>query len=285
MSITLRSRRGAIATTWHGRALQEVFEAGVFKGTVNRGRRLARSGAVDWLDVGPGCARAAVQVRESGAANGGSGGQAPTADAMVQVTAYSPDDQVAALKILRRHPELGSRLSAGTYPEAIERTMQQNLVPLIPRGATDFSHHCSCPEFPGPCVHVMALLYVLVEAVDEHPVHLLTLRGLTIADIVPGAAERSVPDGHEPHPSDDSRRAGTGDVDATESVDRGETLAPNVNEPPAFDPVIADASHLTRVLGAPQARLLAEFYRSGTGSSTMATTAEDDPPSDAPSPP
>src|SRR5690606_7587307 len=82
------------------------------------------------------------------------------------------------------HPELPARFAAGEYPEAIERELAQHELSLLPSDASELSHDCSCLDWPGPCRHVSALLYVLVEAVDESPLLLLTLRGFTLEDLV-----------------------------------------------------------------------------------------------------
>jgi hypothetical protein len=61
MSIQLRSRRGPIGTAWHAVALREAAERLLGAGRASRGRTDARAGRVQWLEVEPGAARAAVQ--------------------------------------------------------------------------------------------------------------------------------------------------------------------------------------------------------------------------------
>ena len=105
---------------------------------------------------------------------------------------------------------------------------------LLPRGATELSHDCSCLDWPGPCRHVSALLYVLVEAVDENPLLLLTLRGLSLEDLVAPVADT---------PSDD------GD-------DTGDVAAP----PAPFDPARTDPARLAEVVGDEVAAIIHRFY-------------------------
>src|SRR5699024_5932268 len=120
-----------------------------------------------------------------------------------------------------------TRLAGGEYPQDLEEQLAPRDVSLLPRGPSELSHDCSCLDWPGPCRHVAALVYVLVEAVDERPLHLLTLRGLTLEDLV-------APDGAAGHP---------GDADL-----------------PAFDPRRTDPALLAEVIGEPAAAAIASFY-------------------------
>ncbi|MFC0002460.1 hypothetical protein ACFFLC_17105, partial [Brachybacterium conglomeratum] len=60
MSIQLRSRRGPIGTAWQAVALREAAERLLGPGRAGRGRTDARAGRVQWLEVEPDAARAAV---------------------------------------------------------------------------------------------------------------------------------------------------------------------------------------------------------------------------------
>src|SRR5699024_7270536 len=80
----------------------------------------------------------------------------------------------AARQVTRAHPERPARLAAGEYPQQTETELAASAVSLLPRGAAELAHDCSCLDWPGPCRHVSALLYVLVEAVDDRPALLLT---------------------------------------------------------------------------------------------------------------
>src|SRR5690625_5078486 len=60
MSITLRSRRGAIGTNWHAVALREAMEIILGVGRAGGGKADARAGKVQWLDVSAGTARGDV---------------------------------------------------------------------------------------------------------------------------------------------------------------------------------------------------------------------------------
>ncbi|MDN5821382.1 MAG: hypothetical protein L0H39_07835, partial [Brachybacterium sp.] len=61
MSIELRSRRGAVGTSWHAVALRDGAERLLGQARVGRGKADARAGRVQWLDVDAGAARGDVR--------------------------------------------------------------------------------------------------------------------------------------------------------------------------------------------------------------------------------
>lgn len=255
MSITLRSRRGAIGTNWHAVALREAMEIILGVGRAGGGKADARAGKVQWLDVSAGTARGDVL-----------GADGELHQARIDLPVLSPGDREALLDVARSRPELPARLAAGQYPQEIEGELARSEVSLLPRGASELSHDCSCLDWPGPCRHVAALSYVLVEAVDEHPVHLLTLRGLTLDDLV--QPQGGPLDGAAPGPV-----PGSG-VGADPGCDAG-GAEPSAGGP-AFDPARMDPTQLAEVLGPETAAVIASFYRAGTAPSATAPSAADD---------
>ena len=239
MSISLRSRRGPIGTAWQAVALREAAERLLGPGRAGRGRTDAWAGRVQWLEVEAGAARAAVQDP---------GGELH--QARFELPAFRAGDREAFLRIARAHPELPAVLAAGRYPEQIEAELAPSMVSLLPRDAAELSHDCSCLDWPGPCRHVSALVYVLVEAVDEHPQHLLTLRGLALEDLVApaeGAGEEDPAQDRAPA-TDDPRESG------------------HEEEPPArapYDPRRTDPALLAEVVGEEVAGIIAGFYHRG----------------------
>jgi hypothetical protein len=268
MSITLRSRRGPIGTAWQAVALREAAERLLGAGRASRGRTDARAGRVQWLEVEPGAARAAVQDPDG-----------ELHQARLDLPAFRSGDHEEFLRAARARPELPARFAAGQYPADLEEELARSAISLLPRDASELSHDCSCLDWPGPCRHVSALVYVLVEAVDEHPVHLLTLRGIELEELV---APRPAPD-----------RAGTGGaggqaaggaradgsagalVDGSGAGDEGPADGPTggaaddggtgggAPERAPFDPHRTDPARLAEVVGEEVAGIIAAFYRSG----------------------
>lgn len=237
MSIVLRSRRGAIGTAWHAVALRRSIETILGVNRAAGGKADARAGRVQWLDIAPGTARADV-LDELGELRSARLDMAPLRGA----------DRELLLGITRASPALPARMMAGEYPREIEAALAEHEVSLLPAAASDVWHDCSCLDWPGPCRHVAALAYVLVEAVEEHPVHLLTLRGVTLEEISAPDPERA--SGAAPSKAPD----GTAGGDTSERQEAGSAAgAP-------FDPRSADAGLLQAVLGTPAASVLARLY-------------------------
>ncbi|ATG50273.1 hypothetical protein CFK38_01105 [Brachybacterium vulturis] len=231
MSIALRSRRGAVGTSWHAVALREGAEHLLGPARTGRGKADARAGRVQWLDVDAGVARGDVRDADG-----------ELYQARLELPAFRPDDRRVFLQVARAHPELPARLAAGEYPQQIEAELAASMVSLLPRDATELFHDCSCLDWPGPCRHVSALLYVLVEAVDEAPLLLLTLRGLTLEDLVAPAGPGARAPGPEP-------------ADGAEG-----TAAPTAAAPAAFDPARADPARLAEVVGEEVAAVIHRFF-------------------------
>lgn len=240
MSIQLRSRRGPIGTAWQAVALREAAERLLGPGRASRGRTDARAGRVQWLEVEPGAARAAVEDPDGG-----------LHQARLDLPAYRDGDRAVFLQVARAHPELPARLAAGTYPEQIEAELAPSMLSLLPRDAAELSHDCDCLDWPGPCRHVSALVYVLVEAVDEHPVHLLTLRGIRLEELVAPAGAAGQPRG------EDADDPGDGTPDASGGAEAAPEAAP-------YDPRHTDPARLAEVVGEEAAAIIAAFYHAGT---------------------
>ncbi|EYT48692.1 putative Zn finger protein [Brachybacterium muris] len=281
MSIQLRSRRGPIGVGWHAVALRRAIESLLGGSRASGGRADARAGRVAWIDVTRGAARGAVQDSDG-----------ELYRPQLDLTPYSAPDREAFLAVARAHPELPARMAAGEYPQLVEKELSAHEVSLLPRGPSELSHDCSCLDWPGPCRHVAALVYVLVEAVDEKPLTLLTLRGLRIEDLVApaaGTSARSAPAAPQdatptapspgagdntPSPDDatgDSIGTGgsVGTADSTDGRDgdAGEdsgSVDGSARPSPGFDPSRADPSLLAAVLGEHAAALIAAFYQQGS---------------------
>ncbi|MCG7309371.1 hypothetical protein [Brachybacterium sp. ACRRE] len=294
MSIRMRSRRGQIGASWQGAALRESLESVISSGRRSSGRRLARADRVQWLDVAPRRARAGV-LDDDGTIY----------EPELDVSAFGAADRQIVVDTLRAHPELPALLSSGTYPQAVESELDAHMATLLPGSASEVTHDCTCLDWPGPCVHVAALACVLVEAIDEAPVHLLTLRGLTLSEIAQpiatgrGAralAEAAGPsDGEPPQGASAAGRSsdevetdgaatggeasggissagspsadGAADASADEETAGDETTG---GRSAIFDPAIADPTLLQDALGEEASAMLASFYASGAGSAGSA---------------
>jgi hypothetical protein len=257
MSIRLVSRRGPIGTSWHAIALRDGAERLLGPARVSRGKADARAGRVQWLEAEAGTARGDVLDADG-----------ELHQARLDLPAFRPDDRRAFLEVARAHPELPARMSAGTYPQQIEQELARSEVSLLPRDASELSHDCSCLDWPGPCRHVAALVYVLVEAVDERPVLLLTLRGIDLEDLVaPVVPDPEAPaDGAAPHAAMPG-----GALESAAPAGRG-----------SFDPARVDPALLVEVIGEGPAAVIHSFYAAGAEHSPADSEPADSTPAERP---
>lgn len=260
MGIVLRSRRGAIGTSWQAVALRDALEGLLGVGRASGGKADARAGRVQWLDVAPGRARGDVLHADG-----------TLVQASLEVPVLRADDRDVMLQVARAHPELPARLAAGVYPVEIEKELARHEVSLLPRGAADLSHDCSCLDWPGPCRHVAALAYVLVEAVDEAPLHLLSLRGLALEDLVaPRTPASQAADGIPADGAASAARDTPSDPDSgTETGDppggtpAGEIAAGAELRAARMDPTRLRADGIEETIGPDAASVLVSFFHAG----------------------
>ncbi|MFC7376112.1 SWIM zinc finger family protein [Brachybacterium sp. GCM10030268] len=262
MSIRLTSRRGAIGRNWHAAALRDAAETILGVGRAGSGKADARAGRVQWLDIETGIARGDVLDADG-----------HLYQARVDLPPFSPADREAFVQVARTHPDLPTRLAGGEYPQDLEAELAHSEVSLLPRGASELSHDCSCLDWPGPCRHVAALVYVLVEEVDERPVQLLTLRGLALEDLVPPAGGRSPAAAGPTVPARPEDPSGPGPASGPEDPSTPE----NGDGPAArggFDPARMDPALLSEVIGEAPAAAIASFYRAGAAPSDQPSAIE-----------
>lgn len=108
---------------------------------------------------------------------------------------------------------------------------------LVPAARGDTRYTCSCPRQPGPCRHVLAAAYIMVEWWDTAPERLFALRGLDAEHL--GAVLSGAENGN----------GGEISIDVEESLWGREPSLPRVPSP--------DPAGLEDLLDAPVTRRLA----------------------------
>ena len=163
-----RSRRGAFARTWWGRAFLEAVEQVADQGRLTRGRTYARSGQVVTYEVESGAVTAEVQ------------GSQPRPFTSVLTLRRLRDERLDELiDLVRDTPGMLAQLASGAVP--------QDLGPLLlPGTAAELDFGCSCPDSGWPCKHVAAVCYIVAERLDAEPSIMLTLRGLDLDTVIGG---------------------------------------------------------------------------------------------------
>lgn len=299
MGVQMRSLRGQIGTTWLARELGRRAEMAL--GTRGRalGKKLARAGAVEWIDIEPGRVRASV-----------TGADASIAHPELTLGPWRAGDLDAFHAEAARDPRALMAVLAGTYADDHEQQLSALGLGLVPGGNAELSFACTCLAWPAVCEHVFAVLYVLIEHVDAAPADYLTLLGIDIEGISlvsgPGSpghdpareggggrgAERPGEGDREPAPESDREPAsegetedalpgesagagaGDGDVNSDEGSDNAPETA-GLDRAPAtrFSPGRLDSRVLTDMLSDDVAHVFAAFYAAAPAPAAVPTPA------------
>ncbi|MBU8856360.1 MULTISPECIES: SWIM zinc finger family protein [unclassified Micromonospora] len=168
-----RSTRGAIGQSWWSRRFVEVLESFALGSRLTRGRAYARRGQVLRLDVSPGTVTAEVQ-----------GSRPRPYPVRIGLAAYPSKVWRRLESELAGQAFFSARLLAGDLPAELEELFAEAGAPLFPAAIGELDQSCGCPDFAVPCKHLAATFYLLAEAFDADPFHLLHWRGRSRADLL-----------------------------------------------------------------------------------------------------
>ncbi|MFD4182526.1 SWIM zinc finger family protein [Rhodococcus sp. NPDC058514] len=176
-----RSRRGAFAQSWWGRALVTSMEQVADAGRIARGRGHARTGQVISYRIAPGAVVGEVQ-----------GSQIDPFTATFTLRPLDPDAVDALIARVRSTPGMLAALASGTVPIELGDL-------LLPTESGELDFGCTCPDQGWPCKHAAAIVYLTAERLDTDPLVILTLRGLDLDTLIrsfdsDGADSESAPD-------------------------------------------------------------------------------------------
>ncbi|WP_435124721.1 SWIM zinc finger family protein [Micromonospora tulbaghiae] len=168
-----RSARGAIGQSWWSRRFVEVLESFALGSRLTRGRAYARRGQVLRLDVSPGTVTAEVQ-----------GSRPRPYPVRIGLAAYPEETWRRIEAELAGQAFFSARLLAGDLPAELEELFTEAGAPLFPAAIDELDQNCGCPDFAVPCKHLAATFYLLAEAFDADPFHLLHWRGRSRAELL-----------------------------------------------------------------------------------------------------
>lgn len=160
------SRRGNIGQEWWGRQWVEALENMGLDGRLQRGKRYARNGSVQMLDISHGSVYAEVQ-----------GSQSRPYRTAINLKQLNDEQWQQALGALSEQAIYVAKLLAGEMPGDIEGVFQNVGLSLFPRNRRDIDFVCSCPDWGNPCKHAAAVYYLVAEQLDDDPFILFHIRG------------------------------------------------------------------------------------------------------------
>ena len=193
--IRAQNSHGGHLRVWWGQRWTEVLENFRLGARLGRGRNYAVSGQVSMMTIREGCVAAHVQ-----------GSHQEPYESVIQFHCVQGEAKERIVKALWQRPVLIARLLVGDLPFEIEPLFQTEGCPLFPKRTNDLVSRCSCPDWANPCKHLAAIYYLLGETITRNPLLLLTLRGITRADLV-GEPQPTPAEDAKPSEMDSERTA------------------------------------------------------------------------------
>jgi uncharacterized Zn finger protein len=182
------SRRGAIGSKWWGRQWVQALENMGLDGRLQRGKRYARNGSVQMLEISESMVYANVQ-----------GSHYMPYRTALYLKPFTDEEWQEAIKTLSGQAIYVAKLLAGEMPGDIEGVFQQAGLSLFPRNQRDIDFVCSCPDWGDPCKHAAAVYYLMAEQLDNDPFLLFHIRGRKRNELLQALQQYDI---HEDSPED-----------------------------------------------------------------------------------
>ncbi|MDO5116360.1 MAG: SWIM zinc finger family protein [Synergistaceae bacterium] len=166
--IKSRTARGrTYGSNWWSRRWVEVMERNIDAGRLARGKSYARKGQVVGIQIEEGLVSAFVQ-----------GTRKAPYQIRLGFETLSQEARELILFRFRENAALAAKLLAGEMPDETEAIFNEAGTPLFPGRNALRRFKCSCPDDATPCKHIIAVLLILGEELEDDPFLLLKLRGL-----------------------------------------------------------------------------------------------------------
>lgn len=159
---------------WLGELWRKMIESytGDHAPRVARGRGFARAGRVRALWIAPGQATAEVVASQP-------------YQVTIRVPVFDSRQWGRVIDVLVSDLSRVAELLEGKLSAPFVTTLSERKLEVVPT-RRDLEGDCDCGDFLLPCAHMVAVHYVLADALDGEPFQLLTLRGRTQEQVLSG---------------------------------------------------------------------------------------------------
>ncbi len=171
--------KGKFVGNWWANRWMETLEKLFDPRKLKQGRTYARKSKVLSLDERGGAISAKVQ-----------GERYHPHQVTVKLKSFSEQIWEKILNKMAGQALFEAQMRNGNLPKEIEEFLQEQGYSLFPRNTSEISIKCDCNESVVPCKHAAAVLYLIMEKLDEDPFLLLRLRGRTREQIFEGLQRR-----------------------------------------------------------------------------------------------
>lgn len=167
-------------TRWGAKWL-EYMESLSMGARLGRGRNYAMSGQVFDLEIMPGLIVARVQ-----------GVEKEPYTCRIECETVADGDRDELVRGLKERPMLLAQLLARKLPLSVETLFRKAGCPLLPTLERGLLPHCTCPDPSHYCKHIAAVFFLLAEAIEQDPMLLVEMRGITGDDLFGDQAVQEV---------------------------------------------------------------------------------------------
>jgi uncharacterized Zn finger protein len=143
-----------------------------------RGRTYANKGAVTQIEIEGGGIKAKV-----------SGSRPRPYQVSMSLPALTSTTAEQLLDVIIADPLMVARLLNGELDPSLLSTAQWLNITLFPTQWRDLHMSCNCPDWPVPCKHLAAVVYLISRSIDGDPFLVFSLRGL---DLLGGLKRRGI---------------------------------------------------------------------------------------------
>ncbi len=165
-----------VTKTWWGMRLLDALEGFTDHERLARGRSYASDNRIKKWVIKNGV----IQAQIRGNINAYFGVyKEPTYKTEVKMTPLSEKQWEKIITQLTQRASFIAKLLVDEIPENIEEVFAEFNTHLLPNSYKDFSVSCSCPDYAVPCKHIAGVCYRLASELDNKPLLLFEMRGLS----------------------------------------------------------------------------------------------------------
>ena len=165
-----------MSKTWWGERLLDALESFTDSGRLARGRSYSSDHRVKRWQIEKGVVKASIR----GNINHYFGVyKEPTYKVKVKMVHLSAAQWENIISILTQRASFIAKLLVDEIPENIETVFAEFKTHLLPKSYKDFKVSCDCPDYAVPCKHIAGVCYRLATLLDNNPLLLFEMRGLS----------------------------------------------------------------------------------------------------------
>lgn len=172
--IKARAARGLTPlSSWWAKKWMSVVENCVDEDLLTKGKVYAKRGQVASIEIEAGLVTAFVQ-----------GTRAMPYQIRLGFETVTDNAKRLIVMRMREHAYFAANLLVQKMPGEMEEVFSDAGAPFFPTKAALRRYKCTCDSDTAPCKHIVAVLLLLAEVIDDNPFLLLKLRGIEREELI-----------------------------------------------------------------------------------------------------